>query len=45
MISGVLLPVPHVIFMPSVARSADGASCVSSTFDGVTQVISRMSEG
>jgi hypothetical protein len=45
MISIVLLPVPYLIFMPSVARSADGASCVSLTVDGVTQVVRRMSEG
>jgi hypothetical protein len=35
-ISVVLLPAPCLIFMPLVARSADGASCVSSTVDGVT---------
>jgi hypothetical protein len=45
MISVVLLPVPYLIFMLSVARSADGASCVSSAADGVTQVVRRMSEG
>jgi hypothetical protein len=44
MISVVLLPAPYFIFVPSVARSADGASCVSSAVDGVTQVVRRMSE-
>jgi hypothetical protein len=41
----VLLPVPYLILMPSVARSVDGASHVSSAVDGVTQVIRRISEG
>jgi hypothetical protein len=45
MISVVLLPVPYLIFKLSVARSADGASCVSSTVDGVTQVVCGMREG
>jgi hypothetical protein len=38
-ISVVLLPTPYLIFMPPVARSADGASRVPSTVDGVTQVV------
>jgi hypothetical protein len=41
----VFLPVPYLIFMSSVARSADGAPHVSSTADGVTQVVRMMSEG
>jgi hypothetical protein len=45
MISFILLLAPYLIFMPSVTRSADGASCVSLTIDGVTQVVHRMCEG
>jgi hypothetical protein len=43
--SVILLPVPYLIFMTSVARSAYGAPRVSSAVDGVTQVVRRMSEG
>jgi hypothetical protein len=35
MISAVLLPTPYLIFMPPVTWSTDGASCVSSTVDGM----------
>jgi hypothetical protein len=45
MISVVLLPAPYLIFVPSVAQSADGASCVSSTVDGMMQVVCWMTEG
>jgi hypothetical protein len=45
MISVVLLLMPYLIFLLSVVRSADGDSCISSTVDGVTQVIRRMREG
>jgi hypothetical protein len=41
----VLLPVPYLIFMPSVMRNVDGAPRVSSAIDGVTQVVRRMSDG
>jgi hypothetical protein len=44
MIPVVFLPTPYLIFMSSVAQSADGASRVSSTIDGVTQVVRRMSD-
>jgi hypothetical protein len=39
------LPVPYLIFVPSVVRSVDGAPRVSPTVDGVTQVICSVSEG
>jgi hypothetical protein len=45
MISVVLLQVPYLIFMSSVARSANGAPRVSPAVDGVTQVVQRMSKG
>jgi hypothetical protein len=45
MIPVVFLPMPYLIFMSSVARSADGAPLVSWAVDGVVQVVRRMSEG
>jgi hypothetical protein len=39
MILVVLLPTPYLIFVLLVTRNADGASCVSSAVDGVTQVV------
>jgi hypothetical protein len=41
----VLLPVPYLIFVSSVARSTDGAPRVSSAVDGVMYVVRRVSEG
>jgi hypothetical protein len=45
MILVILIPVPYLIFMPSVARSVDGSLCVPSAVDGVTQIVRRMGEG
>jgi hypothetical protein len=45
MVPIILLPVPYLIFVSSVARSVDGAPCVSLTVDGVSQVARGMSEG
>jgi hypothetical protein len=36
MIPIVLLPSANLVFMPPFARSIDGASCVSTTVDGVS---------
>jgi hypothetical protein len=43
MVSIILLPVPYLVFMLSVARSVDGASRVSPTVDGMSQVARGMS--
>jgi hypothetical protein len=41
----ILLPVPYLIFVSSVAQSVDGAPRVSLTVDGVSWVARGMSDG
>jgi hypothetical protein len=45
MVPIILLPAPYLVFVSSVARSVDGASHVSPTVDGVSQVAQGMSDG
>jgi hypothetical protein len=44
MIPVVLFSAADLVLMPSFTRSVDGASCVSATVDGVSQVVRRVSE-
>ena len=43
MVLVILFSVPYLVFLPSVARSIDGAPCVLPTIDGVSQVVRGMS--
>jgi hypothetical protein len=43
MVPVILFPAPYLVFVPSVARSIDGAPCVPPTVDGVSQVVRKMS--
>jgi hypothetical protein len=45
MVPIVLLPVPYIILVSTIARSIDRASRVSAIVDGVSQVAWGMSEG
>jgi hypothetical protein len=44
MISVVFLPAMDLVLMPSFTRSVGGAPRVSTTVDGVSQIVRRVSE-
>jgi hypothetical protein len=44
MIPVVFLPATDLVLMPSLTRSIDGAPRVSTTVDGVSQIVRRVSK-